>query len=1267
VPRGQQLFPKLLMTSASVLLVLIVFVLAFQQMNIALLLASAVLLIGTVLAFQQMQCKQNSIERRAKAWKTVSTFSQSLTAQLPPEKIIAKVSDFVENQIDYTLFYVGLLESDEEIATYPLVRFNKQTLEWQSCPCDEDLLLKRGLDAEKITVFNWEASFSERITLSTTSLVCSVPLVTMDKRVGGMVIIYEGETLQPEQIATLEIVANEAALAIRNATLYARQSRLIENLTSVNQAVQDVMFSLDEDTTVRSAAETVKRITSADGLALFILNSDDDNHANTLRLAYSSDLTDDHKRLYNDPLYRPQLLAEKYIFIPDLLALPDSDPRQKLGQVGQFKAMLHFSLKSGSTTVGAMCIFHKSFPQYHETQLELLETFTYQITAAMDYIELLGALEVYASEQAQLVHLSRVTVANLELESVIESAASIIHQMIDVDDVSVALLDGDTLILYETPDTPKPILDLSAFVEFGKILKSSQPIAYVFHQELAQEPLQSFAAARQWTLLAVIPMIANNEAQGLILLGFKQFREITSDQRRLLEMATNQISAQIFNAQQHTQTQAALNRRLEQMALIENIALQISQSHDVDQLIHHVLEAAIRATQAGAASLGLIADEYHMRMIHRELIDDVWHKTESLQWIEQGIVAYAMSIERTLIIEENQTHFAYIAMPTYEQVYQSSLTVPISTDRQIIGALSIESVEKAHFNQEHVQFVHNLVGHAAISIQNTQLLRQRENRIEALTRLREFSVRLSSDINRDRVISIALEVTLELFPAQWVAFYVVNAANPPQQQASRQRDSKDDVQIENILPPRILQDVMDTTQIQQSNLIPRSIGQNQAYTSLVAAPLKDDSVVKAILVLGFGEQQRFDRDNREVLELFLIQLGGQLENADLYEQVRAKQDQTQAILDSARDGIILLDTNGILLEANFSAEGILNLPLDRFVGRNFVNMLFDELEAQATSSQLQDILAGIARTLRLEPHRITNRTFEIKRGDRTQHIEESGTPVYDSEGQIVGRLLTLRDITEERLLEQFREEITSMVIHDLRGPLTSIITSIELAAETLDDLDNEEARGIVPVLRVSNEGAGFLLQLVESLLDITRLETRRLPMERSVVSIETVIRDAVLTMQSSLETVAVEVIEDIEPGLPDVYIDTDKMRRVIINLLDNAMRFSPHGGYVLVEANRFNEQKLLVRIADSGPGIPDDEAPHVFDKFHQIAKQQPVEARQGTGLGLTFCKLVVEAHDESIWVDQESPLPGACFAFTVPIAFDMTPPIISPKTTVEER
>jgi signal transduction histidine kinase len=266
-------------------------------------------------------------------------------------------------------------------------------------------------------------------------------------------------------------------------------------------------------------------------------------------------------------------------------------------------------------------------------------------------------------------------------------------------------------------------------------------------------------------------------------------------------------------------------------------------------------------------------------------------------------------------------------------------------------------------------------------------------------------------------------------------------------------------------------------------------------------------------------------------------------------------------------------------------------------------------------------------------------------------------PVLDESGGLVGWMLVLHDVTEEHELQRLREDLSSMIIHDLRSPLVAILDSYELVGESLPP------QAITSVARqaieVGQRSTRKLLNLVNSLLDISRFEYGQVPLDTQFAAMFPLVENAIEQISPLSLEQSVIIRNQITPDMPLVKVDEDQMTRVLINLIDNAVKFSPLGGQVIVSARAdpgldgAPPQFIVCSIRDSGPGIPPEYRQRIFERFIQVS--DGMERRRGTGLGLAFCKLAIEAHGGSIWVENPSEGKGSQFNFTLPIAL-LPPP-----------
>ncbi len=258
----------------------------------------------------------------------------------------------------------------------------------------------------------------------------------------------------------------------------------------------------------------------------------------------------------------------------------------------------------------------------------------------------------------------------------------------------------------------------------------------------------------------------------------------------------------------------------------------------------------------------------------------------------------------------------------------------------------------------------------------------------------------------------------------------------------------------------------------------------------------------------------------------------------------------------------------------------------------------------------------------------TSACLEKKRGqDRERHL-------YEQLQQGYKRL-------EE--LETLRDDLTHMIIHDLRTPLTSMIAGMQ-TLEVVGDL-NEDQREMMGIALIGGE---TLLGMINDLLDVEKLESGAMRLEYAMVSAADLVASAIDQVSSLAQSSKLMFVRQIEADLPLLLADESKLRRTLVNLLGNAMKFTPPGGTVTLEARLSEEgRSIAFSVTDTGEGIPTEAFGRIFEKFGQV------ESRQGgrtmsTGLGLTFCKLAVESHGGHIKVESV-PGQGSTFLFTIPL------------------
>ena len=236
-------------------------------------------------------------------------------------------------------------------------------------------------------------------------------------------------------------------------------------------------------------------------------------------------------------------------------------------------------------------------------------------------------------------------------------------------------------------------------------------------------------------------------------------------------------------------------------------------------------------------------------------------------------------------------------------------------------------------------------------------------------------------------------------------------------------------------------------------------------------------------------------------------------------------------------------------------------------------------------------------------------------------------------------------LRELQASEALRDDMTHMLVHDLKSPLFASISALSLIMRSRKDRCGEDD-GEEPMFQIALESQQRLERMIGDLLDITRAEAGQMALEPEIADMVQLVREAVRDAGPAAQLSQIEICEDYPDGHVRAMVDTIKMRRVVDNLLANATKFTSPAGKVSVTTKQV-EGEVLVTISDTGPGI----APHlhgrIFDKFAQVEAAKTGHG-MSVGLGLTFCKLVVEAHDGRIWVESK-PGEGSAFTFALPL------------------
>jgi NtrC-family two-component system sensor histidine kinase KinB len=678
------------------------------------------------------------------------------------------------------------------------------------------------------------------------------------------------------------------------------------------------------------------------------------------------------------------------------------------------------------------------------------------------------------------------------------------------------------------------------------------------------------------------------------------------------------------------------------LELLYNISRELSSALDLRTLLERVLFLSMQ--NVGAINGSIIVLDENGSPVEATIVAGqtvLEHTTNRLRdTLDRGLAGWVVR-ERRLALVENTSQDERWMPRQYEddeqQLPKSAISTPILTRDNLVGVLTLVHPTPGFFGPQHVGLVQAIADQAGIAVLNARLYNESQRHAIVMTSLAKSASVISASLDLEAVLAGILEQIELALDAQVVELYLID-------------QQKDSLELKaargwrRVNPPadltRLASGISSRVMANDEGEIIHDASQDEDFSpqidrlrgissnSVVCTPIHYRSQVIGTLEAVNPGQADFNHDALLVLSGIADLAGTAIRHAQLFEQLQAAHQRYQDLFEDSIDPIFISDWSGEILEANRKAEQAtdyskntlqkMNVNQLHHIDQELVGEHFSQLRVDKTVSYESVLNTASGHAL---PIQVYARAIQTEDVSRLQWI--------------------LRDITEQKKLDTLRDDLISMIYHDLRSPLANVVSSMNLL-ETILPADDAAMKSL---LDISLRSTGRIQRMTESLLDLSKLEAGQPIGNRTLANITDLIYESVETIESTINNKNQSISYHVAEKIPKVLVDHDMIRRVMTNLLENASKYSPAGTDIEIGALQ-NEDQVHVWVQDHGGGIPASEHGRIFDKFTRL---KTGNGPKGLGLGLAYCRLAVGAHGGKIWVESELGS-GSRFTFALPMA-----------------
>ncbi|MGC9356618.1 MAG: histidine kinase N-terminal 7TM domain-containing protein [Anaerolineae bacterium] len=744
------------------------------------------------------------------------------------------------------------------------------------------------------------------------------------------------------------------------------------------------------------------------------------------------------------------------------------------------------------------------------------------------------------------------------------------------------------------------------------------------------------------TLLA-LPLVAARRRLGAVLITFNNERTFTPQEIKRGQQAAHQVALAVAKAQHLKETQA----RWREAETLRQTAVALATTLDREEVITRILEQLKEVVPYDSASVQLLHGT------ELELVGGSgYEESSALSGMTIPLIPAHPNTEviescTPLIVADAPANYEGFEQIPHGREVHAWLGVPMRIGDHLLGIIALNKEERGFYTQEHARLCEAFAAEAAIALENSRLFNAERTQREFAEALSAAAAAVSSTLDLDQVLDRILQQIERVVDG--VAFNVM-LIKDDKVRVTRWRGYEDLSVEESVRSIHFDLDAVPLFQQMAETGKPAVINDTRTaenwvsvapqpwLRSYLGAPIQVKGVTVGFLNVDGGEPGQFGAADARRLQGFADHVATALENAQLFRELRdytnelearvqrrtselqAQYARQSAILESTSEGLIVTNSEGQIVQMN---------P----VARTWLTQTLSPQEADALRAAVQKLTQN--RTS--DPEAMIELTG--------LHLQLKAAPIVKSAGE-EGTVVALHDISHLKSLDRMKTQFVSNVSHELRTPATTIKLYASLLRRHIGDREK-----LLTYLDALQQEAEHQARLIEEILQISRIDAGRMKVDPTPVLLDELVANIVADRQLRAQQKGLTLEHQSSELEMLAMIDLQRIAQVIDNLLENAFRYTPQGGHIIVATDRvekWGRNWAVLHVIDTGLGIPDHEIPHLFDRFFRGERPQEQNI-SGTGLGLAIVKEIVELHGGRVTV-KSAVGEGSTFTVWLPLA-----------------